>query len=155
MAFHGFYFFDYFTIARTQVPQYKSRRILPVNINPTTPLTPLKTSYPSLPMYSIGLPAAIEAFHTADWPSLILIAICILVLILGICKTVATEDYDDHSHEPTVLPSSSFSTIRAFYNRRFDFLQWGFRVTGSSVYQFNLLQVNTLFLDVVHILIAF
>jgi hypothetical protein len=90
-------------------------------------------------MYTIGMQAVAFAFRGTGWTLPVVAALFVLAFILWVLQSVANTER--HPDEPTHLPSTCFFSMRAFYGRRFDFLNWGFRSSGQPIYQFNLLQV--------------
>ncbi|EPQ52237.1 cytochrome P450 [Gloeophyllum trabeum ATCC 11539] len=91
-------------------------------------------------MYPVGIPCVVNAFLSSSSSVQFAIAIVVaaVLLILALCSSpFATKPKDG---EPAHLPDHSLFAIVPFFRNRFDFLSWGFRVTGESLFQFRLLQ---------------
>lgn len=91
--------------------------------------------------FSVGLQAAGVALLSAGFPVLFTTAIIILLVIISITSSLQKDPAD----APARLPIYSLFAIAPFFRRRFDFLNWGFEVTGQSVFQFDLLRVSKLY----------
>jgi hypothetical protein len=87
--------------------------------------------------YALGLQSAVDAFLSAGMVIQLAIAVFALFLVLYLSSTTQ-KDKDD---APVTLPGGSVFSIYPFFRQRFDFLNRGFRITGQSVFQFNLLGV--------------
>ncbi|KAF8992218.1 cytochrome P450 [Cyathus striatus] len=87
--------------------------------------------------YVIGLQAASTAFISAGWVATQLtLSVAIIIFILFITSSLQKDGVDE-------LPSISGIQLLAifpFFCRRYDFLNWGFHVTGQSIFQFPLLR---------------
>jgi len=90
-------------------------------------------------MHPAGLSVFVREVLTAGlfW---LICALVILSLLLHECivRWWATKGDD----VPTSLNSLSISTIVPFVRNRHDFLNWGFRSTGETVFRFRLLNVR-------------
>jgi hypothetical protein len=113
-------------------PSYKSRPFLGLQSH----------SLQSLPMYTIGLPAVIDAARAASWPAAVLAALVVLVIIRVLLTAALAAADDQAAAQAPSLPFSLWS-VRAFYKARYDFLQHGFSVTKSPIFRFNLLGVSS------------
>ncbi|KAJ7598870.1 cytochrome P450 [Mycena floridula] len=86
--------------------------------------------------YSVGLQTASTAILSASFSTQFTTAVVIFLLIVLI-----TSSFQKHRDDAAVsLPGCSLFHIIPFFRRRFDFLLWGFKATGQSVYQFKLLR---------------
>jgi hypothetical protein len=93
--------------------------------------------------YALGLQSAADAFLSAGFATHLTIAAVALFLILFISSAAAAQkDKDD---APVTLPGSSLLAIYSFFRQWYDFLNRGFRLTGQSVYQFQLLKVCSMY----------
>jgi hypothetical protein len=93
--------------------------------------------------YALGLQSAADAFLSAGFATHLTIAAVALFLILFISSAAAAQkDKDD---APVTLPGSSLLAIYPFFRQRYDFLNRGFRLTGQSVFQFQLLNVCSMY----------
>lgn len=92
-------------------------------------------------MYTIGLWPAVSAFLSSGWAAQVTVSVIILVVILSLCSTLLRTESPE---TPPRLPVSSLLSIAPFFHKRFDFLDWGFRLTGQPAFQFNLLWVRCL-----------
>lgn len=88
--------------------------------------------------FSVGLQAAGAALLSAGFPVLFTTAIIVLLVIISIISSLRKDATD----APARLPIHSLFAIVPFFRRRFDFLNWGFEVTGQSAFQFDLLRVS-------------
>ncbi|THV04687.1 cytochrome P450, partial [Dendrothele bispora CBS 962.96] len=86
--------------------------------------------------YAVGLQAASAALLSAGLPSILAMAIVMSVMIIYTISSLHKDGVDSPAH----LPMHSLLAITPFFRRRFDFLNWGFQVTNSSAFQFNLLR---------------
>lgn len=89
-------------------------------------------------MYTVGLQSAADAFLLSSLQVQVFLALVILFLLLvfGLdCGKV-----DDGSQSPVFLPGSHLLAIAPFFQRRFEFLNDGFRKTGQALFQFKMLQ---------------
>ncbi|KAJ7240448.1 cytochrome P450 [Mycena rebaudengoi] len=85
--------------------------------------------------YTIGLQSAASAFLSAGFATHLTVAVVIFLVII----LATSPPQDDGSAAPTSLPGLSLFSIVPFFRRRYDFLNWGFGVTGESIFQFQLL----------------
>ncbi|KAF9066807.1 cytochrome P450 [Rhodocollybia butyracea] len=90
--------------------------------------------------FSVGLQAASVALLSAGFPVVFTSAIIILLVIISITSSLQKDAAD----APARLPINSLFAIIPFFRRRFDFLNWGFEVTGKSSFQFDLLRNNVI-----------
>lgn len=90
-------------------------------------------------MLPIALPSSLLALSHATLPVQLLVLAIFCLLVASSIR--ATRQIPKPGDAPW-LPQFSLFNIVPFYRRRFDFLNWGFYVTGSSVFQFKLLQVR-------------
>lgn len=95
--------------------------------------------------YSVGLQAASIALLSAGFATQATIAVVLLILIILVASS-HSEDASRKEDAPVSLPVHSVLAITPFFRRRFDFLNWGFQVTGQSMFQFKLLQVRGIFI---------
>ncbi|KAK7462855.1 hypothetical protein VKT23_007431 [Stygiomarasmius scandens] len=86
--------------------------------------------------YAVGLQAASAALLSAGLPSIFTMAIVMFLMIISIISSLQKDGVDS----PAYLPTYSLFAITPFFRQRFDFLNWGFQVTGNSIFQFNLLR---------------
>lgn len=89
-------------------------------------------------MYTVGLQSAADAFLLSSLQVQVFLALCILfvLLLFGLDANSA----QTASHSPVFLPGSNLLAIAPFFQRRFEFLNDGFRKTGQSLFQFNMLR---------------
>lgn len=92
--------------------------------------------------YSVGLHAASVALLSAGVATQIATSIVVLLLIIIVASSYAEDDLEKED-TPATLPGSPFFAIIPFFRQRFDFLNWGFRVTGQNIFQFKLLSVRS------------
>lgn len=88
--------------------------------------------------FSVGLQAAGVALLSAGFPVVFTSAIIILLVIISITSSLQKDAAD----APARLPINSLFAIIPFFRRRFDFVNWGFEVTGKSSFQFDLLRAS-------------
>ncbi|KAH7922777.1 cytochrome P450 [Leucogyrophana mollusca] len=90
-------------------------------------------------MYTVGLQSAADAFLFSSLQTQVVLALFILFILLmfGI-PTHKTDDNNNHS--PVFLPGPHLCAIAPFFQRRFEFLNDGFRKTGQTLFQFNMLR---------------
>lgn len=89
-------------------------------------------------MYTVGLQSAADAFLLSSLQVQVFLALCILFvfLIFG----VDGNKVDNGSQSPAFLPGSHLLAIAPFFQKRFEFLNDGFRKTGQALFQFNMLR---------------
>ncbi|KAF8629735.1 hypothetical protein AX15_003294 [Amanita polypyramis BW_CC] len=85
--------------------------------------------------YAVGIQAVATAFLSAGFSVQFTVALLLLLAIILFITSLEKSEPD----EPAYLPCWSLCTIMPFFSRRYDFLNWGFEVTGQSIYQFKLL----------------
>ncbi|KAF5389632.1 hypothetical protein D9757_004170 [Collybiopsis confluens] len=90
--------------------------------------------------YSVGIQAAGAALLSAGFPAMFTTAIVVLLVIVSVISSL----HKDAADAPARLPIYSLFSIVPFFRRRFDFLNWGFQVTGQSAFQFDLLRNNVI-----------
>ncbi|KIK68607.1 hypothetical protein GYMLUDRAFT_153403 [Collybiopsis luxurians FD-317 M1] len=90
--------------------------------------------------YSVGLQAAGAALASAGFPVIFTTAIIVILVIISFTSSFQKDAVD----APARLPINSLYAIFPFFRRRFDFLTWGFQVTGQSAFQFDLLRNNVI-----------
>ncbi|KAF7763505.1 hypothetical protein Agabi119p4_8042 [Agaricus bisporus var. burnettii] len=86
--------------------------------------------------YSIGLQSAANAFVSAGFAIQFTVAVITFFAIILITSSFQKDAPD----APDYLPGMSLFHIVPFYQRRFDFLNWGIHATGQSIFQFKLLR---------------
>jgi hypothetical protein len=99
--------------------------------------------------YTIGLHAAVAALLHGG---LLMQFSSAVVILLFIYVVATSRDSYKRTDAPVSLPGSSLFYIYPFFRRKFDFLNWGFRVTGEKAFQFKLLNVGILFSCLCHLL---
>ncbi|EKM76776.1 hypothetical protein AGABI1DRAFT_44512 [Agaricus bisporus var. burnettii JB137-S8] len=87
--------------------------------------------------YSIGLQSAANAFVSAGFAIQFTVAVITFFAIILITSSFQKDAPD----APDYLPGMSLFHIVPFYQRRFDFLNWGIHATGQSIFQFKLLRI--------------
>ncbi|KAI0052139.1 cytochrome P450 [Auriscalpium vulgare] len=88
-------------------------------------------------MYPVGLPAFYQfTLDHLSWSSLLLLS-CIVCLCIALC-----DHFSDKTDAATAIPGPFILNLRPFFRTRFDFLNWGFKTTGQSLFQFRLLRNN-------------
>ena len=92
-------------------------------------------------MYMAGLQIAAGAFLLSSLQLQVFLAICILLVLLAFCFGANAKE--SGAHAPVSLPGSHLLAIAPFFQRRFDFLNDGFRKTGQSLFQFSMLRACT------------
>ncbi|KAJ6588767.1 cytochrome P450 [Mycena capillaripes] len=85
--------------------------------------------------YIIGLHSAASAFLSAGFATQFTVAVVICLVI--VLTTASLQE--DGVEAPKSLPGLPFLSIVPFFRRRYDFLNWGFHVTGQSTFQFQLM----------------
>jgi hypothetical protein len=89
-------------------------------------------------MYPIGVPIAVDAFLASGLTTWLVVAILTLcALLLAIAHPKEKDD-----NFPPSLPGWIPFDVWRFFNRRFDFLNSGFRLVGEDIFQFKLLHVR-------------
>jgi len=97
-------------------------------------------------MYTVGLQSAADAFLLSSLQVQVFLALCILFVLL--LFGLDTNSGQNASHSPVFLPGSHLLAIAPFFQRRFEFLNDGFRKTGQSLFQFNMLRARPPFASV-------
>ncbi|KAJ7167321.1 cytochrome P450 [Mycena crocata] len=85
--------------------------------------------------YIIGLHSAASAFLAAGFATQFTIAVVICLVIVLVTPSLQ----EDGLEAPKSLPGLPCLSIIPFFRQRYDFLNWGFRVTGQSMFQFQLM----------------
>ncbi|KAJ7634750.1 cytochrome P450 [Roridomyces roridus] len=85
--------------------------------------------------YIIGLHSAASAFLSAGFATQFTVAIVICLVIVLVTS------------KPSTSAGSSLSLHRSFFRQRYDFLNWGFQVTGESIFQFKLMNNTVIVLS--------
>jgi hypothetical protein len=88
-------------------------------------------------MYPVGLLTILYRI-----PECIHINTALLLIAALLCYVLYKLTSKKASHGIASLPGLFIFNISPFYYRRFDFLKWGFQMTGHSVFQFRLLRVG-------------
>jgi hypothetical protein len=87
--------------------------------------------------YTIGLHSAASAFLESAVATQFTVAVVICLVIVLVTSSLQ----EDGLQAPTSLPGLPFLSIVPFFRQRYDFLNWGFHVTGDSNFQFQLMSV--------------
>jgi sterol 14-demethylase len=87
--------------------------------------------------YIIGLHTAASAFLSAGFATQFTVAVVICLVIVLITASLQ----EDGVEVPKSLPGLPFLSIVPFFRQRYDFLNWGFQITGQSTFQFQLMNV--------------
>ena len=87
--------------------------------------------------YSVGLQSAATAFLSSGFAIQLTVAVVVFLVIISV--TSASQEVVD---APKSLPGYSLFHITPFFRKRYDFLNWGFHVTGQNIFQLNLLRVR-------------
>ncbi|KAJ7266889.1 cytochrome P450 [Mycena haematopus] len=93
--------------------------------------------------YIIGLHSAAAAFLSAGFATQFSVAVVICLVIV----LVTASHVEDGDEAPISLPGPPFLSIVPFFRRRYDFLNWGFHVTGQSTFQFQLMNNTVIVLS--------
>jgi hypothetical protein len=96
-------------------------------------------------MYTVGLQSAADAFLLSSFKAQVVLALCILFALLVFGHGPHTDDIP--AQTPVFLPGPHLLAIAPFFQRRFEFLNDGFRKTGQKLFQFNMLRVRPLRFD--------
>lgn len=91
-------------------------------------------------MYTVGLQSAADAFLLSSLKAQVVLALFVLFILLVFGFDSHKDDSANQS--PVFLPGSQLLAIAPFFQRRFEFLNDGFRKTGQTLFQFNLLRVG-------------
>ncbi|KAL4079630.1 cytochrome P450 [Scleroderma citrinum] len=89
-------------------------------------------------MYTVGLQSAADAFLLSSLQVQVFLALCILFVLLVF--GLDSNNVEGGSHSPVFLPGSHLLAIAPFFQRRFEFLNDGFRKTGQALFQFSMLR---------------
>ncbi|KAJ7126062.1 cytochrome P450 [Mycena epipterygia] len=93
--------------------------------------------------YIIGLHSAASAFLSAGFATQFTVAVVICLVIVLITASLQ----EDGPEAPTSLPGLPFLSIVPFFRQRYDFLNWGFHITGQSIFQFQLMSNTVIVLS--------
>ncbi|KAJ6473585.1 cytochrome P450 [Mycena vitilis] len=93
--------------------------------------------------YIIGLHSAASAFLSAGFAIQFTVAVVICLVI--VLTTASLQE--DGVEVPKSLPGLPYLSIVPFFRRRYDFLNWGFHVTGQSTFQFQLMSNTVIVLS--------
>ena len=110
------------------IPQLDLESLIPFNASPLP-----KIAMP----YSVGLQSAATAFLSSGFAIQLTVAVVVFLVIISV--TSASQEVVG---APKSLPGYSLFHITPFFRKRYDFLNWGFHVTGQNIFQFNLLRVR-------------
>lgn len=92
-------------------------------------------------MYTVGLQSAADAFLVSSLKVQLALALFVLFILL-VFGFGSQKDGAVDSAAPVFLPGSHLLAIAPFFRQRFEFLNDGFRKTGQSLFQFNMLRVS-------------
>jgi hypothetical protein len=95
-------------------------------------------------MYTVGLQSAADAFLLSSLKAQVALALLVLFILLFFGFGSQKDAYDAVDGAPVFLPGSHLLAITPFFRRRFEFLNDGFRKTGQSLFQFNMLRVSVI-----------
>ncbi|KAJ6543819.1 cytochrome P450 [Mycena sp. CBHHK59/15] len=93
--------------------------------------------------YTIGLQSAASAFLSAGFATQFTAAVVIFLVIV----LVTSSHQEDGLSAPKSLPGLPFLAIVPFFRQRYNFLNWGFHVTGESIFQFQLMRHTVIVLS--------
>lgn len=93
-------------------------------------------------MYTVGLQSAADAFLLSSLKAQVALALLVLFILLGFGFGSQKDGVVDGA--PVFLPGSHLLAITPFFRRRFEFLNDGFRKTGQTLFQFNMLRVSVI-----------
>ncbi|KAJ6495285.1 cytochrome P450 [Mycena sanguinolenta] len=93
--------------------------------------------------YTVGLHSAAAAFLSAGFATQFSVAVVICLVIV----LVTAYHVEDGDEAPQSLPGPPFLSIVPFFRQRYDFLNWGFHVTGQSTWQFQLMNNTVIVLS--------
>ncbi|KAJ7741414.1 cytochrome P450 [Mycena maculata] len=93
--------------------------------------------------YIIGLHSAASAFLSAGFATQFTVAVVICLIIVLVTSSLK----EDELEAPKSLPGLQFLSIIPFFRQRHDFLNWGFHVTGQSMFQFKLMSHTVIVLS--------
>lgn len=98
-------------------------------------------------MLPVGLLSLVQAFVADPNEAAIKLSIALpsVAFLVFLWTRWQSKQQTDDEGSPISLPESCLFTILPFFRSRFDFLNWGFKLSGQSIYQFRLLQVNNTF----------
>ncbi|KAJ7485453.1 cytochrome P450 [Mycena latifolia] len=93
--------------------------------------------------YIIGLHSAASAFLSAGIATQFTVAVVICLVIVLVTSSLQ----EDGLQAPKSLPGVPLLSIVPFFRQRYDFLNWGFNVTGESIFQFQLMSNTVIVLS--------
>lgn len=93
-------------------------------------------------MYTVGLQSAADAFLLSSLKAQVALALFVLLILL--CFGFGSQKDGAVDGTPVFLPGSHLLAITPFFRRRFEFLNDGFRKTGQTLFQFNMLRVSVI-----------
>jgi hypothetical protein len=89
-------------------------------------------------MYPVGVIVLLQFLWEHELPSMfVLVTLGLLLSVVFHCRCNPC-----HQDAPPNLPRFPLFNILSFFQRRHDFLAWGFRVTDQRLFQFRLLHVR-------------
>ena len=91
-------------------------------------------------MYPLFLHPLLTLFCEKDAADKFMLFFPFIVVLIWVWSTFLAKREQDDS--PTTLSESALLTLYPFFQRRFDFINRGFELTGQSIYQFHLLHVS-------------
>ncbi|KAI0252466.1 cytochrome P450 [Lactifluus subvellereus] len=94
-------------------------------------------------MYPVGVITLLQFLWELELPSIfVLVTLGLLLSVLFLCRCNPR-----HQDAPPTLPRFPLFNILSFFQRRHDFLTWGFKVTDQRLFQFRLLHVCQTLVD--------
>lgn len=94
-------------------------------------------------MYPVGVITLLQFLWEHEVPSIfVLVTLGLLLSVLFLCRCNPR-----HQDAPPTLPRFPLFNILSFFQRRHDFLAWGFKVTDQRLFQFRLLHVCQTLVD--------
>ena len=118
---------------------------LPAVFIPTALTVLVSFLQPDLPatMYPVGVATLLQFLWEHELPSmLVLVTLSLLLLVVSHFRRSTRQQDTPHS-----LPRFPLFNTLSFFQRRHDFLAWGFRVTDQRLFQFGLLHVRQTLVD--------
>lgn len=95
-------------------------------------------------MYPAGLLSLVQAVVADPSEAAIKLSIALPSIVFLLFLWSRSSSKQDLEDSPTTLPEGCLLTIFPFFRSRFDFLNWGFKLSGQAIFQFRLLQVKYL-----------
>ena len=94
-------------------------------------------------MYPVGAITLVQLLWEHGLPSsFALVTLGVFLSVVFLCRR-----NQRHQDTPVLLPRFFLFNIVDFFQRRDDFFDWGFQVTGERLFQFRLLCVRQSLLD--------